>query len=101
MRAQSSLSTEYVPFKVTATNVDGTPIDPSQSQAKMAFVGVGQEPVEADWHDATWFGGNTAAVLVGPDNGGVLLADGTYSVWLRILANPERPTGPVGLLRIT
>ena len=100
MRAQSSLSTEWVPYRAKATDFDGTPIDPSTVPTRMAFALLGVEPLEADWHGVSWFG-NVAAVLVGPDTGGVQLAKSTYVVWIDVDDAQEHIVEPVGLLRIT
>lgn len=101
MHIQSSLSTEFVPYDVEATAVDGTAIDPRSFPARLAFIpaALNADPTEADWHVATWFG-SKLAVLVGPE-GGVPLGKGDYKVWSNIEAGQENPVGPAGTLRIT
>jgi hypothetical protein len=40
-----------------------------------------------------------AQCLVGPD-GGVTLATGTYTIWVKVTDNPQVPVEPVDLLQI-
>ncbi|TDD11857.1 hypothetical protein [Nonomuraea diastatica] len=73
-------------------------------QVEIAFTEPGVEPSEGDWHPAEWSGakaaGADARILVGPD-GGVVLTDGAYQMWVRVDAPPERPVLPSGLVFIT
>lgn len=95
----SSLSLEYVKVPVVATE-DGGEIDPTAYDVEMAFMPEG-EPEEADWASGDWETAGTrylARCLVGPT--GVILADGTYNIWLRITGSPEVPVKRVGTLVI-
>lgn len=91
----AAISTENIRIPVRAN------VDPTSDPVEMAFMDSGA-PDEPDWTGGSWASGGppyVALCLVGPD-GGVELAVGTYTVWLRITDNPERPAGPVGTLRI-
>ena len=54
-----------------------------------ACLPIGQHPVEADWAAPTVLGAANG-VLVGPGTP-LALPGGTYALWCRFLANPERP----------
>lgn len=101
MRTLSSLATEYVSYRVTATDYDGSSINLASDTVKLAFVPVGSTPITGDWHTATWVSTAVAGVLVGPDGDGTPLAIGLYDVWLQVVDSPEHPTQPVDTLRIT
>lgn len=107
MASQSVLSTRYCQVRVVATNPDGSTYNPDGDVVKMAFMAKPPDanPGTGDWHTGTWAvagnGAYFAQVLVGPANGGVPLTEGTYTVWLQILDNPEVPTEPVGELTIS
>ncbi len=92
----SSLSREYVRVPVTAN------ADPTASPVELAFVLDG-EPGPQDWVVGSWEKvGSTyfARALVGP-GGDKVLADGTYSVWVRVTAPPEVPVFRAGLLAVS
>lgn len=101
MRTLSSLATEYVSYRVTATDYDGSAINLSSDTVKLAFVPVGSLPATGDWHTAAWVSAGVAGVLVGPDSGGVVVAVGLHDVWLQVVDAAEHPTQPVDTLRIT
>jgi hypothetical protein len=101
MEELSSLSTEYVPFRVAATDWDGVAVDLSADTVQVAFVPLSTEPVTADWQAATWLDTGVAGILVGPGVGGLVLADGKYAQWVKVTDNPERPAYMVGTLHIT
>lgn len=71
----------------------------------MAFIPYGTAPPAAgDWHVAAWdTDGNDSFItcLVGPANGGVVLAPGQYRVWVQVVDDPEIPTAAVDTLTIT
>ncbi len=97
----SPISTEYVRVPISATEA-GTPVDPTSYPVDMAFVATG-EPATGDWHSASWETAGTvfyARILVGPA-GGLALARGTYTIWVRITAGLEQPVQEVGLLVVT
>lgn len=107
MTTQSVLSTRYVQVPVYATTPDGNAYNPTGDTVKLAFMVKPPDlnPGSADWHTGTWAVGASgvyyAQVLVGPNNGGVSLPEGEYSVWVQIVDNPEIPTEPVGQLTIS
>jgi hypothetical protein len=100
MREQSHLSLEYVHAAITATEFDGTPIDPTTLPVQLAIVPVGVDPAGSDWHNATHITGNIFGVLVGPA-GTLELPAGDYDTWHHIADNPEDVREPFGKLRIT
>lgn len=90
----SVLSTVYVEVPVSST-----PHDPTGDPVYMAFVAQGVTPSSGDWNVASWVADAsppTAACLVGPVNGGVVLPAGIYVVWVRITDSPEVPAIPAG-----
>jgi hypothetical protein len=108
--SQSVLSTKYIDITVTAAGPSG-PINPTADVVKMAFMaippgGVSGNPGPSDWHTGSWItpsaGVYVAQCLVGPANGGVVLAGvGTYTIWIQIADSPEVPVDSVGLLQLT
>lgn len=74
-------------------------VDPTTLPVQCAFMLTGR-PTDADWHDAAWDDATTVRILVGPD-GGVVLARGSYRIWLRITGGVEEPERPVGTLDVT
>jgi hypothetical protein len=98
----SSLSTVYVQVPVLAT-IDGVLYNPTADEVQMAFTANGANPVT--WNTASWTSGPgtgsyLAECLVGPGSGGVDLATGTWSLWVKITDNPEIPVINAGLLVI-
>ena len=98
----SSLSTDYIQVPV---RVNGSAYDPTSDDVQIAFIAGNASPQEPDWNTAAW---NTpvssvyqAQVLVGPANDGIALAPGTYTVWVKIVDNPEVPVRAAGYLMIT
>lgn len=103
--SQAVISTQYVQVEVLATNLDGSPYNPSADIVQMAFViGSLTEPAPSDWITAQWRAGPGgtwwATILVGPANGGVALAVGTYVVWVKAVDSPAVPALPGPLLSI-
>lgn len=97
MITRSVLDTEYLPFSVLL-EIDGQPYNPTGDRVEFAFMPVSPAPSSnpgpGDWHTGSWdtVAPNTynAQVLVGPDNGGVVLTQGVeYYVWIRITDSPE------------
>lgn len=107
MANQSVLSTRYCQVRVLATNADGSAYNPTGDVVQMAFMAKPPDnvPGSGDWHTGSWAvvgnGAYFAQVLVGPANGGVNLTEGVYTVWLKVVDNPEIPTEPVGELTIS
>lgn len=109
MRELSYLSLEYVEAEVSATTPDGQPIDPAGLPVSLAFVAVGAEPGDLDWHTAVFLRETSSqdpgarpgvfGVLIGP--GALVLDRGDYDAWHDTPDTPERPRAPFGKLRIT
>ena len=93
----SSLTKEYVETIVSAR------YDPTSLPVEFAFVAEGVEPEEADWSPGGWRAVGekpyVARILIGPGTN-VVLADGKYRAWLRIVATPEVPVRPFDTLTI-
>ena len=97
------LSTEYVQVSAAFT-VSGSPVNPTNDAVQMAFMAGGALPGTSDWHAAVWETAGSAyyvQCLVGPANGGVVLAPGMYEIWVRITDNPEVPVRSPDQLSIT
>ena len=99
----SRLSTEYVLIEVAAT-ISGVPVNPTGDTAQMAFMKSGAIPGSGDWHAASWETAGTVyytRCLVGPANGGVVLAPGTWNIWVKVADSPEVPVRSPAQLQIT
>lgn len=102
----SALSTEYVEVPVRAWSA-GLPYNPTSDAVQMAFITGQGEPQPSDWRPASWAwttvinGWYAAQCLVGPQNGGVSLAVGRYSLWVKVTDNPAIPVRVTGTLTIT
>jgi hypothetical protein len=104
---QLASSTEPVQFQVAATQ-NGAPYNPTGDAVAVAFIPDGQAepaPASASWQAATWEtdpgGIYWASILVGPLNGGVNLAAGTYLAYIKVTDNPAVPIRAAAFLRIT
>lgn len=105
---QSVLSTQYVQVQIRATK-NGAAFNPATDVVALAFVpftrASPQPPVSADWHTGSWEsdpdGTYWAQILVGPANGGLVLAVGSYRIYVRVTDSPEVPVLPAGTLQIT
>ena len=83
--------------------------DPLADVLQFAFKPLGTDPGPSDWFGsptASWVpetlnGQYLAQCLIGPANGGVALAIGSYVVWLKVVDNPEIPVFQAGVLNIT
>lgn len=97
MRDLSSLSTQYVRVKVTATDENGNPLTISGDTVQFAFTRLTDNP--STWVAGTWGASNVARCLVGP--GGVItLTPERYQVWIKITDNPEIPVIKVDTLTV-
>jgi hypothetical protein len=98
----SQLSTQYIQVPVSAT-IGGVPYNPSGDVVQLAFQ-TGQSQPSGDWHTGSWVvtaqGGYLAQCLVGPSNGGVVLAPGLYQIWVMITDSPEIPVIAAGSLTV-
>ncbi len=104
--SQSVLSTELLQVLVQATGIDG-PYNPTGDAVAFAFTSASAYPAAepATWNTGTWvtYPGAQywAQVLVGPANGGVSLAIGSWQCWLKITDDPAVPVRQPFLLKIT
>jgi hypothetical protein len=98
----AAVSTEYVNVPVQVTQ-NGEPYNPTADTVQFAFVAGSAQP--ATWYTGSWQttvqGNYLAQCLIGPQNSGVVLAPGTYTVWLQITTDTEVPIKPAGSLLIT
>jgi hypothetical protein len=98
----SVLSTEQVAVDITAMT-GGESSNPTSSTVQFAFINGPSNPQSDDWKTGSWASVNApyiAEILVGPDNGGLALATGSYMIWVKIIATPQVPVFHVGTLRI-
>jgi hypothetical protein len=92
----SSLSTQYVYVPVRAFSQNAL-YNPTALTVQMAFVDGWSKPADEDWNPASWAwttsanGYYAAQCLVGPENDGVVLAVGTWNVWVQVTGSPEVP----------
>lgn len=105
MLAISAIGTQYV--QVPVYNTEG--IDPTSDVVEFAFIGpfsttpqAGDNPPTTNtvWTQGTWDAGTpyTARILVGPNDGQIALATGSYQVYVQIQDSPETPclwSGPM------
>lgn len=94
---QPATSTQYVQQQVMAMK-NGSVFDPSGDVVQMSFVSLpqyGPPPNPSSWNAATWEVDPGpvywASILVGPANGGVVLAAGAYVIAVRVTDNPAVP----------
>ena len=102
--SQSVLSTNYVQTPITITYPSG--YDPTSDPVTFAFTALSYPTVEpAGWYTGSWltFPGPVywAQCLVGPANGGVSLAIGTWQGFVKITDSPAVPVLQPFLLKIT
>lgn len=97
----TSLEYVYVPVLKAFRNMVG--VSPTSLAVDAALMTGGGHPADGDWRAVTWTpdaSPATVRVLIGP--GGVFtLAAGSYKLWVRVTGATERPTRPVGEVRIT
>ena len=91
--SQSSLSTNEVQVPITVQSPDG--YDPSSDTVEFAFTPLTYpvtQPTSEDWVTGSFvtFPGPAywAQCTVGPANGGVVLAIGTYTGWVKVVDDP-------------
>ena len=106
---QLAASTEPIQLQVTAT-ANGAPYSPASDPVSIAFVPVtsppgSPDPTSMEWNTASWeVDGNPATywatILVGPLNGGVNLAVGSYLCVVKVTDNPAVPVKPGAYLTI-
>ena len=97
---QLATSTLYFWQQVQATRIDGTVINPTSDVVAIAFqpvptFGPPSDPTSGQYNAAIWGTGPGptywAGILVGPANGGLVLAIGSYVAAVKITDNPEVP----------
>jgi hypothetical protein len=96
-------STEYVSIDVSLTVPGLGAQSPTPDAVYIAFVQHAGSPQSGEWNTAAWTTQAPpyiASILVGPNNGGLNLAKGAYSIWLKIVDNPEIPFVQAGTLNI-
>jgi hypothetical protein len=94
---QSALSTQNVQALVQVTSTNS--YNPTSDTVSWAFTNASafpaQVPGDDDWTAGTWvtYPGPLyyAEILVGPENGGVVLTQGRWQAWLMIEDFPEVP----------
>ena len=100
----SVLSTQYVQCPITIQSPSG--YDPSSDVVQWAFTPLTYpETSPVSWTNGSWvtFPGPVywAQVLVGPANGGIVLAQGTYMAWVKVTDDPVVPVLQPFMLQIT
>jgi hypothetical protein len=97
---QLATSTKYFWQEVNATDAAGNPVDPTGDAVAIAFLvqpayGPPPDPSDSDFHTAIWATGAGptywAGILIGPANGGLVLAKGAWVSVVRVTDNPEVP----------
>jgi hypothetical protein len=95
---QSALSTQFVQVLVMVTSANG--YNPTSDDVSFAFTNASafpaQSPGDGDWNAGSWatYPGPLyyAQILIGPENGGVMLSQGRWQAWLQISGGyPEVP----------
>ncbi len=102
--SQSVLSTNYVMVPITIQSPGG--YNPVGDLVQFSFTALSYPTIEpVTWYAGSWltFPGPAywAQCLVGPANGGVSLAIGTYQGWTRITDSPAVPVTQSFMLKIT
>jgi hypothetical protein len=98
-------STDFVAVDVSAL-LEGTsiPADITNDDVFFAFTLNDVDPVDADFHPGVWAAGGppfVAEILIGPENGGLVLPVGKYTIWFKLVDFPTVPIINVGSLIIT
>lgn len=94
------LSTENRKIKVSLVDNNSLPVNPTSFPVQIAFMQHGLQPAESDWNNGTWVtAGSTyyAQIKVGPD-GGLVLPETDYWVYVRVDAGDEYPVMLAGFL---
>lgn len=96
---QAAVATQEVTANVS--NSITLPGSPLTDVVQFAFKQTG-EPQTSDWINGSWVTSSypfVAQVLVGP-NGAISLTQGTYVIWVQVIATPQILPVPVGYLVI-
>lgn len=99
-------STDFVAVDASAlaANTDVEIADITSDDVFFAFTQNGIDPVDADFHAGVWASGGppfVAEILIGPENGGLVLPVGKYTIWFKLVDFPTVPIINVGTLNIT
>jgi hypothetical protein len=98
--SQLATSTEYIQLQVVATQLNGAAYNPSSDPVYIAFVPItsppsSPDPTSGEYNTAFWTTDTSglfwAGILVGPLNGGVSLAAGSYLVCVKVTDDPAVP----------
>lgn len=105
MITQSVASLEYIPAEIKP-NIANQAYNPTGDVVEFGFVPAGTAGAPSAWYAGVWAstqalpnGRYVALCLVGP-GGTATLAVGTYTVWVKVIDNPEIPVENVYLLTI-
>ena len=79
--------------------------NPLSYPVNFAFIAGPAQPQSGDWHTGAWTSNNpdgpyTAQVLIGPANGGLVIAPGSYQVWAEVVTSSQNPVIQIGTLQI-
>lgn len=77
--------------------------NPTQFAVQFAFTAT-QNATPVTWYTGTWVTSSApyvAEILIGPANGGIVLAKGTYGIWAQIVTPTQVPAIEVGTLTLT
>ena len=99
----SAESTEFITIDVAALGLTTLAANPTGDPVYMAFMQDDQSPQLSDWHTASWVSASPPyeiTILIGPENGGVRLAEGRSQVYVMIVDNPTVPVRPVGWILV-
>lgn len=95
-------SLEYVRAVVEPAR-DGAEFDPSTGSVEFAFLTGATRPLTGDWKTGDWEQVGSrwiARINVGP-GGTTNPGAGTWSVWVRLDLDPERPVREIGTLVVS
>ena len=99
----SAESTEYITIDVAALGLTSLAANPTGDPVYVAFMQNDASPQLSDWHTAAWVSAGTPyeiTILLGPENGGVVLVEGMYKIYVMIVDNPTVPVRPCGQILV-
>lgn len=95
-------STQFVVADIT-TMAGGMSFNPTSCTVNFAFISGPTQPQQQDWIAGSWVAESypyVAQVLVGPNNGGLTLSQGSYQIWVQVISSPQVPVMQVGTIEI-
>jgi hypothetical protein len=105
-KRQSVLSVDDVIIPAGVAIPQGANPNISLDVVQFAFVPGGQpprrDPLDSEWFDGFWMSQETsyfACITVGPGTA-VVLSEGDWAVWIKVLDNPTTPVACVDTLTI-